>query len=93
MKWSNSVGGRPDGYTLDRIDNSKGYSPENCRWASNYTQQRNKSTNVYITYNGETKVISDWSKDFDISLSTLRARYKKGLTGDELFEKPKRNRK
>lgn len=37
------MGRRPDGCTLDRIDNSKGYSRENCRWAKTGVQNHNKS--------------------------------------------------
>lgn len=37
-------------HTLERIDNDKGYSPENCRWASIKEQQRNKRTNRVVRY-------------------------------------------
>lgn len=36
------MGLRPEGMTLDRLDNEAGYSPENCRWSLELDQQRNR---------------------------------------------------
>jgi len=47
------MGARPDGLTLDRIDGSKGYYPENCRWVDMAAQSRNRRNNVWVDVDGE----------------------------------------
>ncbi len=42
MNFYNDMGDRPDGLTLERVDNDKGYSPENCIWASQAEQLSNR---------------------------------------------------
>jgi hypothetical protein len=55
--------GEPEkGMSLDRIDNDLGYSPENCKWASRTEQNRNKRTNRLITFQGETRILAEWSE-------------------------------
>jgi hypothetical protein len=44
------MGPRPNlEFSIDRIDNNGGYSPENCRWADKTTQTRNRSNTVLLT--------------------------------------------
>lgn len=66
--------GYNDNLTLDRIDNDKGYCPENCRWITMEQQQYNKRTTHYLTYKGETKSMAEWAKIKDINIQTLAAR-------------------
>lgn len=54
------MGDRPLGRTLDRIDNSLGYEPGNCRWATITEQARNMRSNRLITLSGETKSLAEW---------------------------------
>lgn len=68
------MGDRPPGTTLDRKDNDGPYSPENCRWASAYEQQRNGANAVFLTHNGETLCVTDWSKRFGITQSAISHR-------------------
>ena len=63
--------------TLDRIDNTKGYEPGNCRWATKTAQNRNRSHCVELTLNGETKILSDWAKSIGISANCLAMRINK----------------
>lgn len=48
----------PPGMTLDRIDNSQGYQPGNCRWATMKQQQNNRSNNRFVTCNGAVMAVS-----------------------------------
>jgi hypothetical protein len=55
------MGDRPEGYTLDRIDPSKGYYPENCRWASRAEQVWNRGNNVIVSFNGKSMKLLEFS--------------------------------
>ena len=75
--WASSAG-YADGLSIDRIDNNKGYSPENCRWVTMSYQALNKRTNRNISFNGETKTIKEWSDIFGINYTTLKVRLDRG---------------
>lgn len=85
--------GYQESLTIDRIGNDKGYSPDNCRWRTMKEQQRNRRDNVYLTYNGETKSIKQWSKDLNVNIRTLYTRkFKKWSVHDILFGRQKQCR-
>lgn len=86
-EWS-MKNGYSDSLTIDRIDNSKGYYPENCRWVTFADQQRNKSSNIVITYNGETKILAEWCRYFNVNYSMVRERLKRNWTFEKAIFTP-----
>lgn len=73
------MGERPAGRTLERIDNSRGYEPGNCRWATAKEQQNNTRKNVLIDTPDGRMTIAQADGRFGLSAATLYARHAKGL--------------
>jgi hypothetical protein len=72
--------GHAQGLQLDRINNDLGYSPENCRWATPRENNRNKSTNVRVLYEGRLVTLIELSESLGIAPATIKARHRRGLT-------------
>ena len=75
--------GYNDDLSIDRIDSTKGYSPENCRWVTKKDQSRNLKSNILITYNGKTQCIAAWTEELGLKKHSLYQAKKRGLSDDE----------
>lgn len=78
--------GYEKGLTIDRIDNNKGYSPDNCRWVTAKEQSYNRRSNKLITIHGKTQTVTEWAKEAGIPIGTLQNRLKYGWEEDRLLE-------
>lgn len=63
--------GYKKGLQLDRIDNDKGYSPDNCRFVTPSENSRNRRNTKYLTLNGETKSVVEWCEQKSVSCYTV----------------------
>lgn len=83
-----NAGRRPgDGYSIDRIDNSRGYEPGNVRWAQRAEQQHNLRKNVTLTFNGETLCVREWSRRTGIDHKVISRRIRAGLPPESVLSK------
>ncbi len=80
------MGEAPQGKTLERIENSEGYTPGNCRWATRAEQSRNKRSNLLIKFDGQTKLLVEWAEHFNVPAGRIRSMMERHSPAD-IFER------
>lgn len=84
------MGSRPDGMTLERVNNNLGYSPENCQWATSKEQNNNKRQNRIITMNGVRKTVAQWCDDLGVRPGLVYGRLAQGWDDTRALTDPVR---
>lgn len=97
MKFENfleDMGECHEGYSINRIDNNKGYCKENCHWATWEEQARNKQNNLYVIHNGRTQLLIEWSNESGIPYLVLYKRiYCRNWSAEKALATPIRKRR
>lgn len=83
--WALSNGYRED-LTIDRINNNDGYKPDNCKWADNKTQCRNRRSNIYVIDDktGEKMIMLDYCNKYSLEYPAFVGRYHRRTKGNLL---------
>lgn len=85
-KWA-LKNGYQDHLTIDRIEGDKNYEPSNCRFITMVEQQRNKSNNIILEYNGKKMTLQEWGRELKVNRSTIKSRLDAGYSVEEAFTK------
>lgn len=76
-------------HTIDRIDNDKGYSKQNCKWSTHSEQNFNNSRNKPVFINGSKYTVKDLALAHNLHEVTIRSRIRLGFSGEDLIKPPR----
>jgi hypothetical protein len=86
-KFFQDMGVKPEGLTLERINNDGNYEPSNCRWATRVEQTLNRITNILLEHSGTKQCISAWARQLNIPYTSFRYKLQKqGKTLADIIE-------
>lgn len=75
--------------TIDRIDSNGNYTKENCKWNTLWNQNLNRTNNHLITYNGETKPLTQWEREKGFKRGVIQSRLMRGWSIENTLNLPR----
>jgi hypothetical protein len=84
------MGEKPEGMQIDRIDNDRGYSPENCRWVTAKENCNNTSRSLKVEFEGRLVSIAELAELASVSRETMYTRWRKYGNAQDCLHPPKK---
>ena len=82
------MGPRPSlDHTIDRKNNDKGYSKDNCRWATREEQGNNRRDNIHYEFDGEKKTLAEWCRELKLPYQRMYKLLRSGLSFEDSADK------
>jgi hypothetical protein len=88
MSFFKDMGARPEGKSIDRIDNEKGYFKDNCKWSTEVEQKNNRQDNHLINWEGEIYTLSSLARKHGLTYNILHKRITAGKSLDVALKMP-----